>query len=451
MNYIIAIIFCVLSFSVASQIEVSENTVDYSEIGPDSDLEREIFFINKGTKESLLLTNDFPREYKAHISSKTVLPEDTVYLRWKFNPFEQGKFTDIISLWFSTMERPIEIKVKGDVNYIDPYANPACPNFNERPAGQERTFLTDFLVRDENSEEPIKNAHVRLVDRGVTLANLSTNKRGEQQAKLPIRYVYFLVEAEGYEPKDLYSYVNSKNHRFVFDLSPLPEENIELAEIVTKEEVEEEIAEEIVIQKTEIDTEDELSEFSAREYSPNNIVFLVDVSGSMNTNGRMDILKSAMIEMVGMMRTEDHISLVSYARNANVLLEPTSGADKEVIIEQIRELTPQGATSGEKGLKKAYSTAKSAYIPKGNNRVYIATDGVFKVSEVQSIDKLVKKNTRRKVYLSILGIKGTPYTKKKMAELAGLGNGEFVAMEEFSVAADQLKELVKHQSKKKKN
>lgn len=446
----------------SAQISVSEKVIDYGEIEPDTSLEKEIFLVNTGTKSSLLLTNDFPRDYSAHISSKNVAPGDTVYLRWKFNPFTKGAFSDKIIIWFSTMNEPLELKVKGNVKYIAPYGNTSCPNFNERPAGQEKTFITDFVVQEEGAKKRIKGAQIRLIDRGVVAVDLATDRNGERSAKLPIRYFYFLVEADGYKSADLYSYVNSKNHRFVFDLIPLvtPEPEISLEDeevVVLIDEVEEEpeqeetieIVEEIEEKElVEIIPEKPLAEFDSRAYTPNNIVFLVDVSGSMNQNGRMDILKSSMIDLVGMMRPEDKISLVSYARNTNVLLEPTSGANKEEIIAEIRALSSQGATNGERGLKQAYNTAKSAYISKGNNRVYIATDGVFRVSEVEAIEKLVTKNSRRNINLSVLGIKGTNFTKKKMAELAELGKGDFLDMEDFDESAEGLRQLVKSQSKK---
>ncbi|MEZ7887705.1 MAG: VWA domain-containing protein [Flavobacteriales bacterium] len=451
---------------LSAQIVVSERVIDYGEIGPDTSLEKEIFLVNTGSKSSLLLTNDFPRDYSAHINSKNVAPGDTVYLRWKFNPFSEGVFNDKVTIWFSTMNEPLEIEIKGNVKYIDPYSNPSCPNFNERPAGQEKIFITDFVVQEEGSKKRIKGAQIRLIDRGVVAADLSTDRNGERSAMLPIRYFYFLVEAEGYESADLYSYVNAKNHRFIFDLAPLiilePEvvmvEEKEIAVLIedvedtTEEEPLEkethEVAEEI---KNPVETipEEPLIDFDSRAYRPNNIVFLVDVSGSMNQNGRMDILKASMIDLVGMMRPEDKISLVSYARNTSVLLEPTSGANKEEIIAEIRALSPQGATNGERGLKQAYSTAKSSFISKGNNRVYIATDGVFRVSEVEAIEKLVTKNSRRSINLSVLGIKGTSFTKKKMAELAKLGKGDFLDMEDFDKSAEGLKQLVKSQSKKR--
>ncbi len=465
MKLFLTLLLVIIATLVDAQISVSERVINYGNIGPDTSLEKEIYLVNTGTKSSLLLTNDFPRDYAAHISSKSVAPGDTVYLRWKFNPFSEGVFNDKITIWFSTMNEPLEIKIKGNVKYIDPYGNPSCPNFNERPAGHEKTFVTDFVVQEEGTKERIKGAQIRLIDRGVVAVDLSTDRNGERSAKLPIRYFYFLVEAEGYESAELYSYVNSKNHRFVFDLTPLlvPEPEVviveeeEIAEVIEEvpeeelmeEEEELEIAEEVKEEElVEIMPDEPFSEFDSRVYKPNNIVFLVDVSGSMNQNGRMDILKASMIELVAMMRPEDKISLVSYARNTNVLLEPTSGANKEEIISEIRALSPQGATNGERGLKQAYSTAKSSFISKGNNRVYIATDGVFRVSEVEAIEKLVTKNSRRNINLSVLGIKGTNFTKKKMAELADLGKGDFLDMEDFDKSTEGLKALVKSQSKK---
>ncbi len=431
-------------------MNASKTSVDYGEIERETNLETELFFVNTSLISSSLLTYDFPREYAAHVSSKKVAPGDTMFIRWKYNPFLKGKFLDEITLWFSNMQRPIELKIKGNVKFIDPYANPACPSFDERPAGQEKQFLTRFSVTDESTELPIKNAEIKVVDNGIILGDFLTDKRGEMKKKMPIRYYYFLITAEGYEPFHVYSYVNSKNHEFDIQLVPLekeesikeiadePESILRVEECDTLEHTHEEPILEI----------EKLEEFSSSEYAANNIVFLVDVSGSMNSNGRLQILKNAMIDMVNMMRVEDKISLVSYARDANVLLQPTSGADKELIITQIRALEAQGATSGEKGLKQAYKLAKLAFISNGNNRVYISTDGVFKPSENEPITKLVKKYSRRKIFLSVLGIKGTDFTKKKMSELAALGKGEFLALENFDNSGADLRKLVKLQSKK---
>ena len=446
--YFLIISFCIATLGMA-QINASELDIDYGVIERNTELEKEIFFVNTSLRNATLLTNDFPREYDAHVSSKKIAPGDTMFLRWKYNPILEGRFSDKITLWFSTMEKPLELNVKGDVKFIDPYASPACPSFNERPAGQEKSFSTYISVLEEGSRNPIKNAQVKVVDNGVVYGDFFTDKKGELEKKLPIRYFYFLATAEGYEPFHFYSYVNSKNHDFRFELVPIVKPEME-TELELEEPVEEAISELVVPEepKETVLVSEPKGDFSVSEFSPNNIVFLVDISGSMNSSGRLDILKSAMIEMVEMMRPEDKISLVSYARSASVLLEPTSGANKEFITTQIRALQAKGATSGQKGLKQAYKLAKSAFISKGNNRVYIATDGVFKVSEEEAINKMVKKFARKKIYLSVLGIKGTEYTKKKMSELADLGRGEFLALEDFDHSGEDLKNLVKFQSKR---
>ncbi len=451
------LLFFIFSFSLFTsvanaQVKASELKIDYGEITADTPLEREVFFVNESSEKMFLLTHEVPRELSAHVSAKQAFAGDTIFLRWKFNPMREGIYQEIITLWFSTMDKPTILKIKGNVKYIDPYANPSCPSFAQRPPGQEKKFITDFLVLDSLSGEPIKDASIRLIDRGITQAHYYTDKKGEHSAQIPIRYFYFLVEADGYEDKDLYSYVNAKKHRFVFELNPLEEPEVEMAyaqeEILVEEEpikVEPEIEETV---EEVPKTEEPLADFDERLYAPNNIVFLVDVSGSMNQNGRMDILKAAMIELTEMVRPQDKISLISYARDANVLLQPTSGSEKEEIISEIRALSPSGSTNGAKGLKQAYQTAKSSFISGGNNRVYIATDGVFKVSENEAINKMVIKNSRRKILLSVLGIKGTKYTKEKMAELAKLGKGDFLDMESYDESAADLKAMVKRQSRR---
>ncbi|HUP12310.1 MAG TPA: von Willebrand factor type A domain-containing protein, partial [Niastella sp.] len=108
---------------------------------------------------------------------------------------------------------------------------------------------------------------------------------------------------------------------------------------------------------------------------PSNLVFLVDVSGSMDMPNRLPLLKSAFTLLVNNLRDKDTISIVVYGSTIGVWLQPTSGKEKEKIRKSIEELYPGGATPGESGIRTAYTLAKSQYIKGGNNRVILATDG----------------------------------------------------------------------------
>ena len=120
---------------------------------------------------------------------------------------------------------------------------------------------------------------------------------------------------------------------------------------------------------------------------PSHLVFLIDISGSMNLPNRLPLLKSAFRVLVNNLRSRDTVSIVAYGGSSRILLNAISGNEKERITNVIDSLQPAGNTPGESGIKMAYRLAKLHYIKGGNNRVILATDGDFNVG-VRSEDEL---------------------------------------------------------------
>ena len=160
---------------------------------------------------------------------------------------------------------------------------------------------------------------------------------------------------------------------------------------------------------------------------PSNLVFLIDVSGSMDMLNRLPLLKSAFKLLIDNLRDLDTVSIVIYGSSAGVWLGPTSGADKATIRKSIEDLTPGGATSGESGIRTAYRLAKSQFIRSGNNRVVLATDGDFNVGQQteDELDLLVTQHQKLGIYLTCLGVGMGNYKDSKLEILAKKGNGNF--------------------------
>ena len=156
---------------------------------------------------------------------------------------------------------------------------------------------------------------------------------------------------------------------------------------------------------------------------PSNLVFLIDVSGSMNSTNKLPLLKSAFKLMVNQLRNEDKISIVTYAGAAGLALEPTS--DKNKILEALNNLNAGGSTAGGQGIKLAYKIAEENFIKKGNNRVILATDGDFNVgaSSDQAMEDLIVEKRESGVFLTCLGFGTGNYQDSKMETLADKGNG----------------------------
>lgn len=163
------------------------------------------------------------------------------------------------------------------------------------------------------------------------------------------------------------------------------------------------------------------------ELPPSNLVFLIDVSGSMNDPNKLPLLKTTFKMLVKQLREEDKVSIVVYAGKAGVVLEPTAGSDKDKIIAAIDGLNASGSTAGGEGIELAYEIAKKAFMTEGNNRVILATDGDFNVgvSSEGGLTKLIEERRDDGIFLSVLGF-GMGNTKdNKMETMADKGNGNY--------------------------
>ena len=169
---------------------------------------------------------------------------------------------------------------------------------------------------------------------------------------------------------------------------------------------------------------------------PSNLVFLVDISGSMDMPNRLPLLKSAFKMLATNLRQKDTVSIVVYGGAVGVLLFPTAGNEKEKIIKAIEEMQPGGSTPGESGIKLAYSVAKKHLIPGGNNRIILATDGDFNVGvqTEQELDELISRHRESGIYLTCLGVGMGNYKDSKIQTLSRKGNGNFAYVDNFQEA-----------------
>jgi Ca-activated chloride channel family protein len=169
---------------------------------------------------------------------------------------------------------------------------------------------------------------------------------------------------------------------------------------------------------------------------PSNLVFLVDISGSMDMPNRLPLLKSAFKMLANNLREKDTVSIVIYGGAVGVLLFPTAGSEKTKIIKAIDEMEPGGSTPGESGIKLAYSIAKKHFVDKGNNRIILATDGDFNVGlqTEQELDELISRHRESGIYLTCLGVGMGNYKDSKIQTLARKGNGNFAYVDNFQEA-----------------
>jgi Ca-activated chloride channel homolog len=186
------------------------------------------------------------------------------------------------------------------------------------------------------------------------------------------------------------------------------------------------------------------SDRAVADLAPANLVFLVDVSGSMDRREGLPLVKSTLKLLVDQLRVQDRVSLVVYAGESRVVLEPTSGREKAKIRTAIDQLSAGGSTAGASGIELAYQMARQAFIPNGINRILLATDGDFNVgiSDFDSLKQMAADKRKTGVSLTTLGFGVDNYNEHLMEQLADAGNGNYAYIDNLrearKVLVDQL-------------
>ncbi|MCP4221435.1 MAG: VWA domain-containing protein, partial [bacterium] len=158
---------------------------------------------------------------------------------------------------------------------------------------------------------------------------------------------------------------------------------------------------------------------------PSNLVFLLDVSGSMNNRDKLPLLKSSFKLLVDQLREKDRVAVVVYAGAAGLVLESTPGDRKKTIHAAIDKLSAGGSTAGGEGIRLAYTVAQQNCIPGGNNRIILATDGDFNVgvSSTSQLIRMIEEKRKKGIFLTTMGFGTGNYKDHRLEQLADKGNG----------------------------
>lgn len=175
-------------------------------------------------------------------------------------------------------------------------------------------------------------------------------------------------------------------------------------------------------------------------FAANNLIFLLDVSSSMDQPEKLPVLKEAFIFLLDLMRPEDYVSIVVYSGDAEVILEPTSASQKNKIEYAIENLVSSGKSNVKKGLKLSYKTASKNFIDGGNNRIILATDGGFEINK--ALYRKASKYARNDIVLSIIYLSKSenPSFARKFQDISNQGNGNYIYVTSLNARKVLLKE-----------
>lgn len=179
-----------------------------------------------------------------------------------------------------------------------------------------------------------------------------------------------------------------------------------------------------------------------KQLPPRNLVFLIDVSGSMQPANKLPLLKQSLMALLQTLDARDRVSIVVYAGSSGLVLQPTSGARKDAIRESLARLEAGGSTNGASGLELAYKTAQATFQKNGINRVILCTDGDFNVGTTSQSDlvQLIEEKRKSGVFLSVLGFGMGNYKDSTMELLADKGNGNYAYIDSLNEARKVLVE-----------
>jgi Ca-activated chloride channel family protein len=449
MKLILFLLVAFQSLFLAGQIVAEKKVHDFGDLYPNAQTYVDIKFTNNSDKKHYLLTIDKPRDVYYIFSSKALLPDSSITIRFKINDGLKGKFNHTVDVYFSDSGNPITISLIGNVK--EPASNPLteCPDFNNNPPKDNRMyFAITVKVLDSLTREPIRRSLVSFVQNNTLVGEFYTDKEGIVHRELPMGFYYIAAQEPTYQDNYSEGYLNfQRNYVEILLKRPegiedpiyveeVPEEIVIVEEppvddpeipvvIVEIPEVVEEVP--VEIDNTPLnELPDTLFDFEHFKY--NNITFILDVSSSMNSSGKLDLLKLSMTELVKILRPEDLISVIKYSSSVSVVVDGLSGQDKEVILDRVAELKTSSSTAGGDAIKMAYEMNNRVYAAERNNIVIMITDGAFNKGSMSYLETIAKNYQEKGIIFSVVGIHTSTYITEHMQEVVNAGGGSFIVV-----------------------
>lgn len=388
---------------------------DYGEIENVSSLLSEFTLKNSGQTNLYILKADAPRGYTVEAPKKLLTPGETTTLTIRYRIREIGPFEATIKLFSNAGDDPLNIQIKGTVKSISP--DPMmCFSFNTKATSGSVNPLhirNKGTVINTKTRQPVASAKVRFVKGSSIIAETETYSNGTYEKILPLGLYHIEVVAVNYRDTSRQEYINRNSSPLVFELDPLPIPSVTQNTPITQPVSPEPVA----LTENPYDMPAEL-------FKPNNVVFLIDISGSMKDSLKLPLLKHSVNKLITALRAIDKIALVTYAESARLYVPSMAGHQKEDLTRSINALKAKGFTAANKGIAMAHTTALSQYIENGNNEIILATDGVFKLSAAD--EKLFADDSLKKIKLSVVGF-GTDFKSlEKLRLLAQKTDGSYM-------------------------
>jgi Mg-chelatase subunit ChlD len=439
------LVFTLMCFGISAQTpQVEPRTLDFGRIEEANSLNSYLVIRNTGSKALILLRADASPEFTISVGRKIIPSGDTLHLNFNFRPSRAAKFKETIKLYYNGSPEPLSIEVKGDIKKILAKDLSACVNFDPK-SGSFSNGNASIPLMSKHSVRFMDTTTGKLIKEGSILYISQTSREkserstydGLLESMIPIGPYAFVVTAPGYETIMMEKYIPMGGSKETFMLSPLPKPDTK-TDSLQKEPL------------TEIPKQLDLSTLlDERVYKPNNIVFLIDISGSMKEPEKLPLLKQSMVKLMEPIRPIDKITIVTYGTDVRIAVPTVAGNEKKRVLELIDTLKASGVTAGSKGIQTAYTIAQEQFISGGNNQVILATDGAFRVNvKDRKMIEQSSKNPNQTTILSVIGFGCKPDALKMLGELTKQGAGSLIQVNNSNQAENALLDEIKNRSKR---
>lgn len=469
---ILSVLLCFFSLITFGQLKLDKTSFDFGDIYA-YDIRYVDFYIkNTSDKTEYVLTVEKPKEITYQLSSSSIVKDSSVALRLQINLKSKGRFSLTVPVYLSDQNEPINLRLKGNIKEVPQREGgdyTSCPNFSQKPGdGNPLDFKLKIVTVDEETRELINLSTVVLIQNGQPIGKWQTDKNGKIEKQVPLGLSYFYANHPEYMAAELGAYINAKRNYIIIpmkkrelpiiekdkstiiDVNAGSEKDTDSLKIIDK--LRNLLSEETEVKEgpnpsSEIDSPDfnqlDKDNFDGELFNAVNVVFVIDVSSSMNQADRLELMKFSLLELTEMLRPQDRIALVSYATNANVLLNSISGEEKKRIKEEVSGIKASGLTAGGKGIKLGFKQSRKNFLKDGKNHVIIITDGAFNRNS-GDYKKIIEKNFKKRgITLSVVGIKNNEKAGANMEEAAAYGNGRYVPINNLREAKNNLRQEIR--------
>lgn len=444
------LLFLTLWFCAHGQITVNSGTYDFGNIEKFNNDTAWFTLTNGSNRLSHLLPTQPSGNYEILTDRKSIPPGESMKMGIVYYTDEKGRFDFNVPVYFSTQSSAINLKVRGNIKSILPTALNTCPSIeNSKPLASAQVPL-NVTVRDKETNQLLTSVNISGKQNMVFYQLVPSLNGTVYSCKSKYGPLTLSASKTGYQPESLDILYDQDHYTFVIYLQKEVVKQIPDSTYKTyKPKPGTVVIRDSIAEPEYVPAIEEKTELNTVRYKPNHLVFIIDISGSMKDSGKLNYLKASMKDLIGIVRPQDRITLITYAYKVNLVFENYSGSDREAIFNAIDSLKAGGGSNGAASMQMAYEIALRHLIPDGNNQIFLATDGLFNSSKISDDDlyKLARKNyNQHEIKLSTIGFGKDQRALDFLKKLSELGHGNFLRIIDLRADLSVLKEEVKQQS-----